>query len=68
MSLGTTASQTVGPYLHIGLTWLVTSNLVGPGVTGEPITLGRLEARPIATMTVEAQARHERRERISRDA
>ena len=39
MSLGTTASQTVGPYLHIGLTWLVTSNLVGPGVTGEPITL-----------------------------
>jgi DnaK suppressor protein len=36
-------------------------------VTGEPISLGRLEARPIATMTVEAQERHERQERISRD-
>ena len=31
MSLQTTASQTVGPYLHIGLTWLVTDNLVAPG-------------------------------------
>ena len=36
-------------------------------VTGEPIALGRLEARPIATMTVEAQERHERNERVSRD-
>ena len=36
-------------------------------VTGEPIGLGRLIARPIATMTVEAQAAHERREKISRD-
>jgi DnaK suppressor protein len=36
-------------------------------VTGEPISLGRLEARPIATMTVEAQERHERHERVSRD-
>ena len=36
-------------------------------VTGEPISLARLEARPIATMTVEAQERHERHERISRD-
>jgi len=36
-------------------------------VTGEPIALGRLEARPIATMTVEAQERHERNEKISRD-
>lgn len=36
-------------------------------VTGEPIGLGRLEARPIATMTVEAQARHERHEKVSRD-
>ncbi len=36
-------------------------------VTGEPIGLGRLSARPIATMTVEAQAAHERREKISRD-
>ena len=36
-------------------------------VTGEPISLGRLEARPIATMTLEAQERHERQERVSRD-
>ena len=36
-------------------------------VTGEPISLGRLEARPIATMTVEAQSAHERHEKISRD-
>ena len=36
-------------------------------VTGEPISLARLEARPIATMTVEAQERHERHERVSRE-
>ncbi len=36
-------------------------------VTGEPISLGRLIARPIATMTLEAQERHERQERVSRD-
>ncbi len=36
-------------------------------VSGEPISLGRLEARPIATMTVEAQERHERAEKVSRD-
>jgi DnaK suppressor protein len=36
-------------------------------VTGEPISLGRLIARPIATMTLEAQERHERHERVSRD-
>ena len=36
-------------------------------VSGEPIGLGRLSARPIATMTVEAQEAHERREKISRD-
>ena len=35
--------------------------------TGEPIGLKRLEARPIATLSVEAQERHERRERIYRD-
>ena len=35
--------------------------------TGEPIGLGRLEARPIATLSVEAQERHERRERVHRD-
>ena len=36
-------------------------------VSGEPISLARLEARPIATMTLEAQERHERIERVSRD-
>jgi len=36
-------------------------------VSGEPIGLGRLTVRPIATMTVEAQQAHERREKISRD-
>ena len=36
-------------------------------VSGEPISLGRLEARPIATMTVEAQERHERNEKVSRE-
>lgn len=34
--------------------------------TGEPIGLGRLEARPIATMSIEAQERHERMERTHR--
>ncbi len=36
-------------------------------VTGDPISLARLEARPIATMTLEAQEQHERVERVSRD-
>ena len=57
MSLHTTASQTVGPYLHIGLTWLVTDNLVGKGVTGEPITLdGRIvdgDGAPVTDALVE---------------
>ena len=35
--------------------------------TGEPIGLARLEARPTATLSVEAQERHERRERVHRD-
>jgi DnaK suppressor protein len=35
--------------------------------TGEPIALKRLDARPIATLSVEAQERHERRERVYRD-
>ena len=34
---------------------------------GEPISLKRLDARPIATLSVEAQERHERRERVYRD-
>jgi DnaK suppressor protein len=35
--------------------------------TGDPISLRRLDARPIATLSVEAQERHERREKIYRD-
>ena len=35
--------------------------------TGDPITLKRLEARPIATLSIEAQERHERRERVHSD-
>ncbi|MEE8294989.1 MAG: RNA polymerase-binding protein DksA [Sphingomonadales bacterium] len=36
-------------------------------VTGEPISLKRLDARPIATMSIEAQERHEKMERVHRD-
>ena len=36
-------------------------------VTGEPISLARLEARPVATLSLEAQERHERKERVHRD-
>ena len=36
-------------------------------VSGDPISLARLEARPIANMTLEAQERHERVEKVSRD-
>lgn len=36
--------------------------------TGEPISLKRLEARPIATLCIEAQERHERRERTHKDS
>lgn len=36
-------------------------------VTGEPISLKRLDARPIATLSLEAQERHERKERVHRD-
>ncbi len=57
MSLMTTASQTVGPYLHIGLSWLVTDNLVVPGVVGEPITIeGRIDdgdGQPVSDALVE---------------
>ena len=35
--------------------------------TGEPISIKRLEARPIATLSIESQERHERRERVYRD-
>ncbi len=36
-------------------------------MTGEPISLKRLDARPIATMSLEAQEKHERREKVHRD-
>lgn len=36
-------------------------------MSGEPISLKRLDARPIATMTLESQERHERREKVHRD-
>ena len=36
-------------------------------ITGEQISLKRLDARPIATMSLEAQERHERREKVHRD-
>lgn len=35
--------------------------------TGDPINLRRLEARPIATLSIDAQERHERREKVYRD-
>ena len=43
MSLYATGNQTVGPYLHIGLTWLNTSNIAGKGIAGERVSIqGRL--------------------------
>ena len=43
LCFGTTPSQTVGPYLHIGFDWLNTTELAGPGVAGERIVIqGRL--------------------------
>lgn len=43
MSLYATANQTVGPYLHIGLTWLNTTHIAGKGVSGERVNVqGRL--------------------------
>jgi len=43
MSLYASGSQTVGPYLHIGLTWLNTTRIAGAGVKGERVTIqGRL--------------------------
>jgi len=43
MSLYASANQTVGPYLHIGLDWLVTRNIAGPKVAGERFVIeGRL--------------------------
>jgi protocatechuate 3,4-dioxygenase, alpha subunit len=43
MSLFATGNQTVGPYLHIGLNWLITRNIAGRGIQGERVTIqGRL--------------------------
>jgi protocatechuate 3,4-dioxygenase alpha subunit len=57
MSLETTASQTVGPYLHIGLTWLTITDLTGPGIAGAPLTLsGTLfdgDGQPVTDAMVE---------------
>ena len=39
MSLFASGSQTVGPYLHIGLNWLNTDRIAGPGVKGERVTI-----------------------------
>ncbi len=57
MSLHATTSQTVGPYLHIGLTWLIIENLVPAGVAGERISIeGRVidgDGKPINDALVE---------------
>jgi protocatechuate 3,4-dioxygenase alpha subunit len=57
MSLQTTASQTIGPYLHIGLNWLITDNLVGPGVSGDKVSVeGRVvdgDGEPITDAVIE---------------
>jgi protocatechuate 3,4-dioxygenase alpha subunit len=57
MKLPTTSSQTVGPYLHIGLTWLNTANLVGAGIAAPPITIaGRVtdgDGAPVTDALIE---------------
>ena len=57
MSLHATTSQTVGPYLHIGLTWLVTEDLAPAGVAGERISIeGRVldgDGQPVNDALVE---------------
>jgi protocatechuate 3,4-dioxygenase, alpha subunit len=57
MSLRATTSQTVGPYLHIGLTWLITENLAPEGVAGERVSIeGRVidgDGKPVNDALVE---------------
>ena len=57
MSLYATANQTVGPYLHIGLTWLNTANIAGKGVPGERVSVqGRLldgDGKPVSDGLIE---------------
>jgi protocatechuate 3,4-dioxygenase alpha subunit len=57
MSLHATTSQTVGPYLHIGLTWLITENLASGRVAGERVSIeGRVvdgDGKPVNDALVE---------------
>jgi len=57
MSLHATTSQTVGPYLHIGLTWLIIEDLAPKGVAGERISIaGRVidgDGKPVNDALVE---------------
>ena len=57
MRLHATTSQTVGPYLHIGMTWLITENLAARGVRGERVTIqGRVidgNGKPVNDASVE---------------
>ncbi|HUK03570.1 MAG TPA: protocatechuate 3,4-dioxygenase subunit alpha [Burkholderiales bacterium] len=57
MSLHATTSQTVGPYLHIGLTWLITESLAPAGVPGQRVTIrGRVldgDGKPVNDALVE---------------
>jgi len=57
MTLQATTSQTVGPYLHIGLTWLIVENLAGPEVSGERVSIeGRVldgDGNPVNDALVE---------------
>jgi protocatechuate 3,4-dioxygenase alpha subunit len=57
MSMETTSSQTIGPYLHIGLTWLITDNIASPGVAGDKVMIeGRMidgDANPVTDAIVE---------------
>jgi protocatechuate 3,4-dioxygenase alpha subunit len=57
MSLYATGNQTVGPYLHIGLTWLNTSNIAGKSVAGERVSVqGRLldgDGKPVSDGLIE---------------
>ena len=57
MSLQATTSQTVGPYLHIGLTWLITERLAAAGVAGERVAIeGRVldgDGQPVNDALIE---------------
>jgi len=57
MSLHATTSQTVGPYLHIGMTWLIIENLARKGVEGERVSIeGRVldgDGKPVNDASVE---------------